>query len=897
LDNAIARLLKVLALEKKQGHRNKAVIGGLDKFVSRWEPGARAEVNNQPAMDEIVSLLLGYPAIEDTAMRARILDQVIRRANEIDAAVPDSAPAPEFAPAPAPPTQPEAALEPPSHATAAANAPEGAKPEKPRERETPVPAPSKPFQAGQADSRAATPAPVDVRPSGEPVIAPIGLPPAERAPERIARPPREAPASSHEAPAPPPRPAAPPLGLDAPVTRLPAIGPAYAQKLAKLGVHTVRDLLYLLPNRYDDFSQLRTIDRLKWGEEVTVIGTVWDLKSRVIGEDRRLVTAVVGDGTGEMQMSWFNPFVERQLRTGHAYAFSGKVDNYRHVPMIRNPQFEPLDRNQLSTGRLAPVYPLTEGISMQWLRGVLDRTVRSFAAEASDFLPEEVRRQAGLLPLTEALTQIHFPDNHERLAAAHRRLSFDEFFVLQLGVLAARRRFRGATARSIQCDDATLAAFTTALPFELTAAQRRALSAISGDLAQTVPMSRLLQGDVGSGKTAVAAAALWLAVANGTQGAIMAPTEILAEQHARAFGKMFENLPHPSADRPVKVVLLTGAMRGTERADALAALAAGDADIAIGTHALIQGGIAFRELTVAVVDEQHRFGVEQRAALRQKGVQPHMLVMSATPIPRSLALTVYGDLDISVIDEMPAGRTPIKAKWLTTSQRERAYDFIRRQAASGRQAFIIYPLVEETENSEARAAVEEHARLKQTIFPDLRVELLHGRMRGEEKDRVMRAFSAGESDVLVATSVVEVGIDVPNATVIMIEGAERFGLAQLHQFRGRVGRGEYPSYCILISDATEGDGIKRLQALENSTDGFALAQIDLEMRGPGDFFGTRQSGLPPLHAAQLSDLRTLEDARTAAQRMFEADPELLRPEHRALAAQVAAFWQNAGDVS
>ena len=897
MDNAISRLLKVLALEKKQGHRNKAVIGGLDKFVSRWEPGARAEVNNQPAMDEIVSLLLGYPAIEDTAMRARILDQVIRRAGEIDATAPSPAPAPESAPAPALLIQTEAALEPPPHATAAATAPEGARPEKPRERETPVPAPSKPFQAGQVDARAATPAPVDVRPAGEPEFAPIGLPPAERAPERIARPPREAPAYPHEAPAPPPRPATPPLGLDAPVTRLPAIGPSYAQKLAKLGVYTVRDLLYLLPTRYDDFSQLRTIDRLKWGEEVTVIGTVWDLKSRVIGEDRRLVTAVVGDGTGEMQMSWFNPFVERQLRTGHAYAFSGKVDNYRHVPIIRNPQFEPLDRNQLSTGRLAPVYPLTEGISMQWLRGVLDRTVKSFAAEASDFLPEEVRRQAGLLPLAEALTQIHFPDNPERLAAAHRRLSFDEFFVLQLGVLAARRRFRGASARSIRCDDAALAAFTAALPFELTTAQRRALGHISGDLAQTVPMSRLLQGDVGSGKTAVAAAALWLAVANGTQGAIMAPTEILAEQHARSFGKMFENLPHPSADRPVKVVLLTGAMRGAERADALAALAAGDADIAIGTHALIQGGVAFRELTVAVVDEQHRFGVEQRAALRQKGVQPHMLVMSATPIPRSLALTVYGDLDISVIDEMPAGRTPIKTKWLTTSQRERAYDFIRRQAANGRQAFIIYPLVEETENSEARAAVEEHARLKQTIFPDLRVELLHGRMRGEEKDRVMRAFGAGESDVLVATSVVEVGIDVPNATVIMIEDAERFGLAQLHQFRGRVGRGEYPSYCILISDATEGDGIKRLQALENSTDGFALAQIDLEMRGPGDFFGTRQSGLPPLHAAQLSDLRTLEDARAAAQGMFEVDPELLRPEHRALAAQVAAFWQSAGDVS
>ena len=905
MDTSITRLLKILALEKKQGYRNKAVIGGLDKFVSRWEPVARAEVNDQPAMDEVVSLLLGYPAIEDTAMRARILDQVVRRAGEIDSAASAAALAPEPAPDAALPTQTEAVKEPPPHATAAEATTDGVKPEKPRERETLMPAPSKPLQTGQVDARAVTPAPAevrpavpaDVRPPREPENTPSGLPSAERPPEHVAPPPRMAPTFAHEEPAPRARPPAPPLGLDAPVTRLPAIGPAYAQKLAKLGVHSVRDLLYLLPHRYDDFSQLRTIDRLKWGEEVTVIGTVWDIKSRVISEDRRLVIAVIGDGTGEMQMSWFNPFVERQLRMGHAYAFSGKVDNYRHVPVIRNPQFEPLDRNQLSTGRLAPVYPLTEGISMQWLRGVLDRTVKSFAAEASDFLPEEVRRQAGLLPLAEALTQIHFPDNHERLAAAHRRLSFDEFFVLQLGVLAARRRFRGATAQSIRANDPILAAFTAVLPFELTAAQRRALNAIIGDLAQTVPMSRLLQGDVGSGKTAVAAAALWLAVANGAQGAIMAPTEILAEQHARSFGKLFANLPHPHADRPVKVVLLTGAMRGAERADALAALAAGDVDIAIGTHALIQGGVAFRELAVAVVDEQHRFGVEQRAALRQKGVQPHMLVMSATPIPRSLALTIYGDLDISVIDEMPAGRTPIKTKWLTSNQRERAYGFIRRQAASGRQAFIIYPLVEETENSEARAAVEEHARLKQTIFPDLRVELLHGRMRGEEKDRVMRAFSAGESDVLVATSVVEVGIDVPNATVIMIEGAERFGLAQLHQFRGRVGRGEHPSYCILISDATEGDSIQRLQALENSSDGFALAQTDLEMRGPGDFFGTRQSGLPPLHAAQLSDLRTLEDARAAAQRMFEVDPELLRPEHRALAAQVTAFWHGAGDAS
>jgi ATP-dependent DNA helicase RecG len=411
------------------------------------------------------------------------------------------------------------------------------------------------------------------------------------------------------------------------------------------------------------------------------------------------------------------------------------------------------------------------------------------------------------------------------------------------------------------------------------------------------PMGRLLQGDVGSGKTAVAAAALWLAVANGSQGAIMAPTEILAEQHARSFGKLFAGLMAPGAGVPVRVVLLTGSQSASERDEALATIASGEAHIVIGTHALIQKGVEFQDLAVTVVDEQHRFGVEQRAALRQKGLQPHMLVMSATPIPRSLALTIYGDLDVSVIDEMPAGRTPVRTKWLMSSQRERAYGFIRRQVQEGRQAFIIYPLVEESQVSEARAAVEEHAQLGTTIFPDLKVGLLHGRMKSDEKDAVMRAFGEGEVQVLVATSVVEVGIDVPNATVITIEGAERFGLAQLHQFRGRVGRGEYPSYCILISDVGEGDGVQRLQALENNTDGFALAQIDLDLRGPGDFLGTRQSGLPPLQTAQLSDLRTLEDARAAAKSLFEIDPQLSRPEHAPLANQVAAFWRGSGDIS
>ena len=422
-------------------------------------------------------------------------------------------------------------------------------------------------------------------------------------------------------------------------------------------------------------------------------------------------------------------------RVGQAYSFGGKVESYRSTLVMRSPEFEPLDRTLLSTGRLAPVYPLTEGLSVRWLRNVIKLALDAWGADLPDFLPATTRETFALMTLAQAISQIHFPDNHELLAAAHRRLSFDEFLVLQLGVLAARQRFQGTPAKPLRANDDLLAPFLAALPFEMTGAQSRVLTEISGDLANERPMCRLLQGDVGSGKTAVAAAALWLAVANGCQGAIMAPTEILAEQHARSFGRMFESLGHPLSGTPVRVALLTGGMSASGRAEALSALANGDAHIVIGTHALIQKDVEFHDLAVTVVDEQHRFGVEQRAALRQKGVQPHMLVMSATPIPRSLALTLYGDLDVSVIDQMPAGRTPVRAKWLTSSQHERAYGFIQRQVQEGHQAFIIYPLVEESDVSEARAAVEEHSRLRDTIFPDLSVGLLHGRLRGDEKDR------------------------------------------------------------------------------------------------------------------------------------------------------------------
>ncbi len=889
MDNAINCLLKVLDLERKQGYRNKAVIGGLDKFVSRWESDARAEATNNEVIGEIVSLLLGYAVVEDRTARERILDLIVRRAQSLEEG-------------PAGPAQPEEGSAAPA-ATPEAEGQPGAERLKERLSEPLFPKITKPATPQPAESRPAAPSSVEPvsasqnRPESEsePAPLPANTRPVPQRAEARSDPRRELRAEDVQDARGPSRPPAP--GLDSPVIRLPNIGPAYAHKLAKLGVETVRDLLYLLPHRYDDFSQLRTIDRLRSGEEATVIGTVWDIQARDIGNNRKLVTARVGDGTGEIQMTWFNPWIERQLRVGQAYSFGGKVESYRSNLVMRSPEFEPLDRTLVSTGRLAPVYPLTEGLSVRWLRNVIRLALDAWGEDFPDFLPLPTRERYRLMTLAQAISQIHFPDNRELIAAAHRRLSFDEFLVLQLGVLEARQRFQGAPAKPLRVDDDILASFLAVLPFEMTQAQSRALTEITRDLADDRPMGRLLQGDVGSGKTAVAAAALWIAIAGGCQGAIMAPTEILAEQHARSFGRMFEPLRHPVNGTPVRVVLLTGRMSASERSEALAALANGDAHIAIGTHALIQKGVEFQDLAVTVVDEQHRFGVEQRAALRQKGRQPHMLVMSATPIPRSLALTLYGELDVSVIDEMPAGRTPVRTKWLTSSQRERAYGFIRRQVEEGHQAFIIYPLVEESDVSETPAAVEEHSRLRDTIFPDLQVGLLHGRLRGDEKDEVMRAFGAGELNILVATSVVEVGIDVPNATVIMIEGAERFGLAQLHQFRGRVGRGEFPSYCILVSDVAEGDGVQRLQALESSTDGFALAQIDLDLRGPGDFFGVRQSGLPPLKTAQLSDLHTLEDARSAAQALFAADPSLSLPEHAMLAAQVAAFWRGSGDVS
>ncbi|MGB9879916.1 MAG: ATP-dependent DNA helicase RecG, partial [Anaerolineae bacterium] len=503
------------------------------------------------------------------------------------------------------------------------------------------------------------------------------------------------------------------------------------------------------------------------------------------------------------------------------------------------------------TGRLVPVYPLTAGLTARRMRSLTKSAVEEWAPQLVDCLPQALRQSYNLVDIVTAIQQIHFPDSWDTLARARQRLCFEEFLLIQLGVMGQRIAWQKQPGRSMVVDQAMLNAFMNALPFQLTAAQQRALREIMEDLQRPHPMSRLLQGDVGSGKTVVALGAMLVTVANGMQAVLMAPTEILAEQHYKTLTTLLQNAANAlqghvaTAARVMaqaRVGLLIGSLSPAEKEERRRQIANGELDIIVGTHALIQEGVNFKDLGLAIVDEQHRFGVTQRAALRQKGYNPHMLVMSATPIPRTLALTIYGDLDLSVIDELPPHRQKIITRWLAPRERERAYAFLRAQIEKGRQAFIICPLIEESEKIEAKAAVNEYERLRDEVFPDLRLALLHGRMKSADKEAVMARFRNGEYDILVTTPVVEVGIDVPNATVMLVEGADRFGLAQLHQFRGRVGRGEHQSYCLLLAESPSFDAEHRLKIIETTHDGFLLAEEDLKMRGPGEFFGTRQSG-------------------------------------------------------
>ncbi len=700
--------------------------------------------------------------------------------------------------------------------------------------------------------------------------------------------------------APEPRPKLPPgqpADLNASVTTIKHIGPRYAETLERLDIRTLGDMLYHFPHRYDDYSRMKPINRLRYGEKVSLVGTIKSVSTRSVrGGRSKIVEAIVHDGSGAIRATWFNqPWVGKRLRQGMQIVLSGQIDQYLGRLTMNSPEWSLVDQKHILAEGITPVYPLTAKITQKWLRGKMQDVVHEWAPNVRDPLPDHLRSEASLLDLPCALEHIHFPESWEVLKQARHRLAFDEIFLLQLGVFQQKQTWIARQARPFEPPTGWLETQQAKLPFTLTNAQQTVLNDVMRDLRSGHPMNRLIQGDVGSGKTVVAALAIALIAEHDAQAALMAPTSILAEQH---YHNLLQLLTKENGLTPEQIHLMVGATPESEKEHIRAGLASGEIKVVIGTHALIEDPITFSELQLAVIDEQHRFGVEQRAALRAKGTNLHLMVMTATPIPRSLALTVYGDLDLSVIDEMPPGRQVIDTHVLYPKERERAYSLIRRQIEEGHQAFIIYPLVEESERSEEKAAVEEHARLQEEIFANFKLGLLHGRLTPAEKEAVMTKFHDGEYQILVSTSVVEVGVDVPNATVMLIEGAHRFGLSQLHQFRGRVGRGQSKAYCLLIPSNADAVENERLQAMAATNDGFELAERDLEQRGPGEFLGTRQAGFSTLRLASLTDVKLIQKARNLAESLFERDPQLTQESHRLIAEALERFWSHSSsDIS
>jgi ATP-dependent DNA helicase RecG len=686
-------------------------------------------------------------------------------------------------------------------------------------------------------------------------------------------------------------------GAQTALADLPGIGPQRAKLLAKLDLVTIEDALVRhLPLRHEDRSQVIPLGRITVGEARTCAGTIAGISPPPRGRGRMPLVVTIRDASGFLNCAWFNqPYLARVLKRGQRLIVHGKVQPYGRGPLqMLVKDFEVVEDGEdepLHAGRLVPVYPLTEGLTQRPLRRLMKRLVDGWADRLEDPLPDRVRTARGLVALPQAIAAAHFPESEGEQGAARRRLVFDDFFLLEIGLAIRRQREGRRRGLAMNPTGSLVRRLRASLPYSLTAAQERVWSEIRSDMAEPYPMSRLLQGDVGSGKTVVAALAALTAIEAGYQAAIMAPTEILAEQHLMTLGRLLEPLG-------VRAALLTSAVKGKARVEAAAAVESGEAGCVIGTHALVQGAVAFKRLGLAVIDEQHRFGVAHRAALRSKGESPDVLVMTATPIPRTLALTLYGDLDVSVLDELPPGRRPIATFARTGSKRRQIYDFLRAQIGEGRQVYVVYPLVEESEDSDLRAATEMAERLQRETFPERRVGLLHGRLGFADKERVMREFKDGVLDILVSTTVIEVGIDVPNASVMLIEHAERFGLSQLHQLRGRVGRGPWKSYCILLAGSTSEEGRRRIEAMTSTNDGFRIAEVDLELRGPGDFFGTRQSGLPEFRVADLlRDGAMLEEARREAFALVEADPKLLAPEHRGLRAGLLTRWRGKLDLA
>jgi ATP-dependent DNA helicase RecG len=712
------------------------------------------------------------------------------------------------------------------------------------------------------------------------------------------------------------------ITLQTTIEKIPRVGPAYAKRLKKFGIKTVQDLLFYFPARYDDFSEIISIDqaRQKLGEVACVQGEIIEIETTPSLYGRMAITkAVIQDRTAQINVMWFNqPYLEKSLKENDFICLAGKISLGKEGLFFNSPAYEKIneigENEELThTGRIVPVYSETRGITSRWLRYIIKPLLYRFCDQIQESLPKEIIKKYKFLPIQEAVWQLHFPSTFSHADAAKNRFSFEEIFLIQLNVLKEKIKLMLKKAHACPMDADLMKSFTDSLPFQLTNSQKKCAFAILKDLEKTIPMSRLLEGDVGSGKTVVAAMAALSVVKNNHQVAFMAPTEILAKQHLKTITELLKNFN-------VKVGLLTGKVARickdketyeVSRKSLLGDLENGQIDIIIGTHSLIQKGVEFKDLALVILDEQHRFGVEQRDQLiKNKKLVPHLLSMTATPIPRTLALTVYGDLDLSLIDEMPANRKKIKTIIVEPSQRKEAYEFIRKEVEGGKGVFVIFPKIDSTASklkeslekngpvvgsfvpqnypsaslgigslaslaiNEVKALKEEYERLSKEVFPDLRITMLHGKMKAPEKERIMLDFKKGEIDILLSTSVVEVGVDVPRATIMMIEGAERFGLSQLHQFRGRVGRSDMQSYCFLFTTDPSMLNRKRLKALVESNNGFELAEKDLEIRGPGSLYGTQQWGLPDIAMQGLSNIFLVEKTRAAAKELLEKDPTL-----------------------
>ena len=672
--------------------------------------------------------------------------------------------------------------------------------------------------------------------------------------------------------------------LSDPITILKGIGPAKAKLFEALNIFTLEDLICHFPRGYEDRTQLVTIDKLQVDVPACFRAMVMNTpRTTHVRKGLDITKVQVADHTARLNLTFFNSrFVQENLHYGREYIFYGAVGGDFIGYNMTNPVFESLDSQPVATRRVLPIYPLTAGLTnAAMLKAV--RTALAICDTPAEILPEEIRRSYRILPAEKAYRAIHEPRDMAEAEEAKRRLIFEEFFVFSAG-LSLMRAAR-AEKKCRPYENRNLMPFLGALPFRLTGAQRRCIEEIAADLGKGAPMNRLVQGDVGSGKTMVAAAAAYLAVTNGHQAAMMAPTEILAEQHYASLSKLLAPLG-------IRVGLLTGSLTPRNKALVRAQLEQGELDFAIGTHALVTDKTVFADLGLVITDEQHRFGVGQRSKLSAKGEDPHLLVMSATPIPRTLALLMYGDLDVSILDELPPGRQTVDTFLVNESYRPRINNFIRKHAANGNQIYVVCPAVEETEGMSLKSATQWAETLQTAVFPDLRIALLHGQMKGAEKERVMAEFAKGNADVLVATTVIEVGVDVPNATLMIVEDADRFGLSQLHQLRGRVGRGQDKSYCILTSQNRSTETLQRLKAFCKTTDGFKIAQEDLKMRGPGDFFGSRQSGLPTFRVASLgSDMETLTVAQQASKDWIEGHGAEDTPEARALRTRIQTLFE------